>query len=285
MYELYVTTINMQPGDIVFDIETQRSFDEVGGRDQFHKLGISVIGAYVYDDKQYLAFEEHEIPEFEKLLKNISASNGRLIGFNIHHFDVPVLQPYISWNLRELPTLDLMADVERGVGFRVSLDNLCSETLGARKSSDGLQAIRWYREGKIEEIKKYCLKDVELTKSLYEFGIQQGHVMFFSRDARGRVAVPVRWKLGEEKDVRSVLQKGLQNRNSVAIEYVTREPNETEGAANTRVVDVHKIFGDTFEGYCHLRQAKRVFKIDRVLSARLTDDHYRMVEDVQGSLL
>lgn len=275
----------MTPGDIVFDIETQRSFDEVGGRDQFHKLGVSVIGAYLYGDDCYVAFEEHEIPEFEKLLKRAITTNGRVIGFNIHHFDVPVLQPYISWNLRELSMLDLMNDVERGAGFRVSLDNLCGETLGVRKSSDGMQALRWYKEGKIEEIKKYCLKDVELTKSLYEFGVTNGHVTFFSRDVRGKIAVPVRWKAGETSDVRGVLCQGLQSRKSVAIEYVTRDAEKEQESANVRVIDIHKIFGETFEGYCHLRKAKRVFKIDRVLSAQVTDNLYQIAEDVQGSLL
>ena len=88
--------IVMKPGDIVFDIETQHSFDEVGGRDRFDKLGISVLGAYIYGDNTYVTYEEHEIPKFEKLL----SSAGTLIGFNIHHFDLPVLQPYVSLNLK-----------------------------------------------------------------------------------------------------------------------------------------------------------------------------------------
>lgn len=181
----------MLSGDLVFDIETKRSFDEVGGKGNFDKLGISVIGAYMYGEDKYYSFEEHEIPEFEKLM--ISA--GRVIGFNIHHFDLPVLKPYVALNLKTIPTLDLMEDVEKGVGFRVSLDNLSETTLGERKSGHGMDAIKWYREGKIDEIKKYCLKDVELTKNLYEFGKKNGHVLFYSRDASGRVAVPVHWNL------------------------------------------------------------------------------------------
>src|SRR3989344_5866265 len=209
----------MRQGDIVFDIETQKSFDEVGGRDYFDKLGVSVVAAYVYGDDKYVAFEEHEIPEFERLLK----SAGRVIGFNIHHFDIPVLQPYISWDLKELPTLDLMDDVERGAGFRISLDNLCTETLGAKKSADGMQALRWYKEGKIEEIKKYCIKDVELTKSLYEYGAKNGKVMFFSRDSRSRIALPVRWGAEAVISVRSILKDGLDKRKSVEIEHVSRD--------------------------------------------------------------
>ena len=184
----------MNKGDVVFDVETKHSFDEVGGRSFFEKLGVSVVGAYVYGLDQYLAFEEHEMPKFEKLL----LSAGRVIGFNIHHFDLPVLKPYLSLNAKKLLTLDLMDDIERGVGFRVSLDNLAEQTLGSRKSGDGMQAIKWYKEGKIDEIKKYCLKDVELTKNLYEYGVKNGHVLFYSKSASGRVAVPVNWKLNKD---------------------------------------------------------------------------------------
>jgi len=180
----------MDNEDVVFDIETQKSFDEVGGKDNFGKLGVSVIGAYIYGPGQYLIFEEHEIPAFEKLLQNA----GRVIGFNIHHFDLAVLQPYISWNLKSLPTLDLMDDVKKSLGHRLYLDSLADATLGIRKSGDGLQALRWYKEGKMDEIKKYCLKDVEITKNLYEFGKKNGHVLFYSRDTGGRTAIPVAWE-------------------------------------------------------------------------------------------
>ncbi|MEK9175177.1 MAG: ribonuclease H-like domain-containing protein [Patescibacteria group bacterium] len=275
----------MKSGDIVFDIETQKSFDEVGGRDFFDKLGVSVIAAYIYGGDKYIAYEEHEIPEFEKLLKSVVSNGRRVIGFNIHNFDIPVLQPYISWNLKELPTLDLMDDVEKSAGFRISLDNLCTETLGAKKSADGMQALRWYKEGKIDEIKKYCIKDVELTKALYEYGAKNGKVTFFSRDSRSRVALPVRWGMETTVNVRSILKDGFDKRKSVEIEYVSRDVQDDGELVPARVVDIHKILNDTFEGYCHLRQAKRIFKIDRVTSARLTDNSYKMVQDIQTSLL
>lgn len=275
----------IQNGDIVFDIETKHSFDEVGGKDQFHKLGVSVVGAYAYGDGRYAAFEEHEIPEFEKLLKSALARNGRVIGFNIHHFDIPVLQPYIAWDLRELLTLDLMHDVEQGVGFRVSLDNLCGQTLGSQKSADGMQALRWYKEGKIDLIKEYCLKDVELTKALYEFGRANGHVLFFSRDAQGRIAVPVHWSGTQRQNIRTILREALESRTSVEIEYVTKDIKDGGEPLKNRIVDIYRITNDAFEGFCHLRGAKRLFKIDRVLSAHITDNSYKMFEDVQGSLL
>jgi len=128
----------------------------------------------------------------------------RVVGFNIHHFDLEVLRPYISWDLKKLSTLDLMDDVKKSLGHRLYLDSLADATLGVRKSGDGMQALRWYKEGKIDEIKKYCLKDVEITKNLYDFGRKNGHVLFYSRDAGGKVAVPVNWNL----EVRS---KNLDN--------------------------------------------------------------------------
>lgn len=184
----------MNKNDIVFDVETKQSFQEVGGASNMDKLGISVLGVYFYADEKYCAFEEKEIPEFEKIIRELAhKKNGRVIGFNIDHFDLPVLQPYISWSLRELPSLDLMKDVESGIGFRVSLDNLAQNTLGTQKSGDGMQALRWYKEGKIEEIKKYCLKDVELTKNLYEYGLKNSGVYFFSRDAMNKRLISVNW--------------------------------------------------------------------------------------------
>ena len=118
---------------LVIDLETKNSFADVGGEANIKKLGISVAGVYSYAKNEFLALEEHELSRLEEMLENTE----HLIGFNINHFDLPVLQPYISWSLRELPTLDLMNDVEIGAGFRVSLDNLAQNTLNSQKSGDG----------------------------------------------------------------------------------------------------------------------------------------------------
>jgi predicted PolB exonuclease-like 3'-5' exonuclease len=260
----------MRAGDIVFDIETKRSFDEVGGKDNLAKLGISVLGAFVYGDDKFIAFEEHELDKFEELLKKAR----RVIGFNIHHFDIPVLQPYISWNLKELPTLDLMTAVEQEMGFRLSLDNLCETSLGSKKSGHGMQAIYWYREGKIEEIKKYCLRDVELTRDLYEYGIKNGHILGLPRNSNGRVAIPVQWDK-EHKNIRQVLREALGQKKSVEIIYGT-------GVAQT--VDIYSIDGDSFDAYSHLQKTSKTFKIDLVLEAFITDLTYVLAKDVQGSI-
>jgi len=151
--------------EVVFDIETQNSFAEV--ENDFKKLRVSVISLYRSDTDSYHSFVEDELsqvwPIFEKA--------DRVIGFNSEHFDLPVLNNYYLGNLLQLPHLDMLKKVKDSLGIRIKLAVLAEATLdNVTKSADGLQAIRWWREGKIDEIKKYCEQDVRVTKELYDFG-------------------------------------------------------------------------------------------------------------------
>ena len=165
--------------EIVFDLETQKEFAEVGRRNP-HLLKISVAGVFDYGTDKFLTFEESELKEFEKLIRGTS----RLIGFNIKAFDIPVLQPYISFDLSKIPMLDIMEEIEKVVGFRVGLDNIARPTLNEGKSGSGLKALEYWREGRIEELKKYCLDDVRLTRDVYEYAKANKKLFFLSRDAK-----------------------------------------------------------------------------------------------------
>lgn len=176
--------------ELVFDIETKKSFQEVGGKYNMPLLGVSVVGAYSYADDSFRCYEEKDFPELEELLR----TSPRLIGFNSKHFDVPVLQPHIRVPLVSLSHLDLMEDIETYLGFRVSLDNLAKSNLGVQKSAHGLQAIQWWQEGNMDAIKKYCLDDVRITRDLYEHGKKHGHVLAETR-SDPRVKVPVTWQV------------------------------------------------------------------------------------------
>lgn len=175
--------------EIVLDLETKKSFQDVGGRDRHHLLGVSVVGVYFYRDDSWRTFEEHELEELEALLKNAD----RIIGFNIRDFDLPVLAPYLSTSIRDFSVLDLMRAVEEALGFRMALANLVAHTIGAAKSASGLDALQWWKEGKIDLIKEYCLQDVRVTRDLYEFGKKHGHIFCKTRDGR-MVKIPVAWK-------------------------------------------------------------------------------------------
>lgn len=164
---------------IVLDIETQNLFSDVGGKENLTKLLLSVVGVYSYVDSSFLTFTEKELPAFENLLKETDL----IIGFNINHFDLPVLKKYLSIDLTKIPTLDIMAEVVNMMGHRVSLDDLVINTLGKKKSANGLLAVDYWRQGRMDELKKYCLDDVRLTRDLYEHGLKNGEIKFTARDA------------------------------------------------------------------------------------------------------
>ncbi len=151
---------------VVFDLETQRSFAEVGGRSQFHRLGVSVGVAYRYDQDEFLVFREDEVGELITLLLEADL----VVGFNIRGFDYEVLRAYTDEDLHRLPTFDIMYDLEERLGFRPKLDSVASATLGVGKSADGLQALEWWRLGEIDKIIDYCREDVRVTRDLFDFG-------------------------------------------------------------------------------------------------------------------
>lgn len=176
---------------IVFDLETQRSFDEVGGRECFDKLGVSVLGAYLYRSNEYVVFEERDLKAFEELL----AAKPLLVGFNSKRFDCPVLQPYVRVDMSKLPQLDIMEEIVKAVGHRVKLDSVAEATLGLNKSGSGIDALRYWRNGEIDKLKAYCMDDVRITKELYEYGARHGELLFMAKFGMGKARAKVAWQI------------------------------------------------------------------------------------------
>jgi DEAD/DEAH box helicase domain-containing protein len=115
-----------------------------------------------------------------------------VVGFNVLEFDYEVLRGYADVPFERLPTLDMMDHLARTIGFRVSLDSVATATLRVGKSGDGLQAIRWYRQGRLGQVLTYCQKDVEITKKLHEYGQQFKVVYYWDRQYQRQMA-PVSW--------------------------------------------------------------------------------------------
>lgn len=174
---------------LVFDIETRRSFQEVGGHHNLRALGLSV--AVVFDSLvgDTKAFRESQIDDLTACL----AAAPRIVGFNIMRFDYPVLSAYTDFDFAALPSLDILEQIYRRLGFRVSLDGLAAATLNSRKSASGLDAIRWFREGEWQKLIDYCREDVLLTRDLYEFGRENGYLLYFDRRRGRKQRVPVQW--------------------------------------------------------------------------------------------
>ena len=173
---------------MVLDLETQKGFHEVD-RKKLHLLKVSV--ACVYDSKtdSYAAFEEKEMLKLEELLKQADL----LIGFNIRDFDLEVLTPYLMTPPKNFPLLDLMVEIEKVRGHRVSLQSVAQATLNTSKSGTGWDALQLYKDGKIEELKKYCMDDVKITKEIYEYGAEHGKIFFVSNRDYQTHEVPVTW--------------------------------------------------------------------------------------------
>ncbi|MDP3920297.1 MAG: ribonuclease H-like domain-containing protein [Candidatus Omnitrophota bacterium] len=182
---------------LVLDLETQKSFKEVG-KANLAKLKVSVVGVYDYAIDEYLIYEERDIMALEKRMQDIDL----LIGFNIRRFDMPVLQPYLFKAVEEIPVLDLLEDVERERGHRASLDSIAGPTLKKHKSGHGADALILYQQNKMEELKRYCLDDVRLTKEVYEFGVREGKIFFTSSWDYKTYDIPVSWAKTSEELIR-----------------------------------------------------------------------------------
>lgn len=262
---------------LVLDLETQRDFASVEGR-RLELLGVSVVGVYSYTEHRYDAYVEADLPNLAPRLQAAEL----LIGFNIRRFDLPVLQPYLTYNGAALPMLDIMEEVVKHLGHRLSLDALSQATLGRGKSGSGLDALRWYKEGRMDLITQYCLEDVKLTKELYDYGKQHGRLYYISRTTNQKLPVPVFWpdRKRDTAAIEKMLTEAFEKRLQVEIDYLSApSPVTPAPAQQARKVDVYYMRPPYFEGYCHLRQEIRQFRIDRILDIKPTWQRYTVPSD------
>ncbi len=158
---------------VVLDVETKKLFDEVPGRNHA-LLGVSFVGIYESAADKYQGFYEEEIGKLWPILEQTDL----VIGYNIKGFDWPVLNAYYSGNLSKLPTLDILELIHNSLGFRLKLDDVAKATLGKGKTGTGLDAYRFFKEGKLDLLRDYCLNDVKVTKEVYKYALSNGHVKY-----------------------------------------------------------------------------------------------------------
>lgn len=270
------------PDTLVIDVETKKSFDEVGGERNIRELGISVAGVYSYEKDAFFAFEEHELSKLGEMV----AEAGHVIGFNINHFDIPVMEPYLGDGaFAKVAVSDLFEDATKFLGHRVGLQALSKATLGASKSGHGLEALQWFRDGRVEDVKKYCLDDVRLTRDLYEYGKKHGHVLFESNRDGSIRSIPVSWGKEIKRSVTDVVEEAFAGRRRLAIEYISSSDSDGLGFRKSRLIDVYRIKSNgEIEAFCHLRNGIRMFRLNRIARAELTTGTYAIPSDTQGNL-
>lgn len=174
---------------VFFDLETQKLFGEVGGRDA-RKLRLACAVTFSTAASDFTVYWERDA---QSLLDQLKAAD-KIIGFNVREFDYEVLRPYApTFNFASLPTLDLMLDLRRTLNFSPSLDSLAKSCLGAAKTADGIQSVEWFRSGELNKVAEYCKADVDITRRVFEFGRDNGFVYYYSR-LGSKLKVAVNWR-------------------------------------------------------------------------------------------
>ena len=175
---------------VYFDLESQNLFQDVGGRSGIEKLRLSCGVTFSTERNDFAVYWEKDVLALIEELKNAD----RVIGFNLIGFDYQVLRPYApTFNFASLRTLDLLQNIHRTLGFRLSIDAIAEASLGATKSADGLKAVEWFRAGELEKVAEYCKVDVDITRRVYEFGRDNGFVHYRSK-LGSKLKVAVNWR-------------------------------------------------------------------------------------------
>jgi DEAD/DEAH box helicase domain-containing protein len=173
---------------VYLDLETQKSAEEVGGWNNVQDMRMSVGVTYSTGRGEYRVYAERQVDD---LLADLQRAD-LVVGFNHLRFDYQVLHHYTVLDLRQIPTLDLLLELQKKLPHRLSLEAVAEATLGVPKTAEGMQAIRWFREGRFLDIAEYCCYDVKITRLLHEFG--SAHRQLYFRDRFGKkLAVPVEW--------------------------------------------------------------------------------------------
>jgi len=175
---------------LYFDLETQKSAEDVGGWGNIHDMKLAVGVVWDSCEQEYFSYQENTALQLVEKLQTADL----VVGFNVKKFDYGVLQPYAGFDLDEITTFDMLIDINKKLGHRLSLNHLAENTLNAKKSADGLVSLQWYKEGEIDKIIKYCRQDVEITRNLFLYGESHGYIKYSTRSGVVK-DLKVDWKI------------------------------------------------------------------------------------------
>ena len=181
---------NKFPNILVFDIET---IGNISSPNFVDEMQITVVGVYNYAKDEYKTYFLEELSDLELDLKQANL----LVGFNNDHFDTPILNKYYQFDLFSIASFDILREFRANTGKRLGLDAIASMTLGTSKSGTGSNAMILYNDGKLEELAKYCLNDVKLTKDIFEYCLHKQHLIYPSKDGWLRLRVDMNYDLDQ----------------------------------------------------------------------------------------
>lgn len=198
-----------EPRIIAFDIETKEEFPEKDENGRYKGNGYTppiekwtlLYGCY-YDslDDQYHPFTQKTVsrsckenlkdkPIYEKIadkktLEEVFEEADIVVAHNGLQFDNVVLQQYMpDLKLNDLPYWDILKELQSKKGRigDMKLEGLGDINFGLQKKGTFRDAKRLWYEGKHEEAMEYCKRDVEITKRVFDKGIDESHVLFFNK--------------------------------------------------------------------------------------------------------
>lgn len=158
---------------VVFDIETANWITDTGSSNPAD-LTIAIVCIYDSETDSYSSYLEQELPALWPILERTDI----LVGYNSDHFDIPLLNKYYPGDLTKIKSVDVMAEIHKAFGRRLRLDAVAEGTLGTKKSGHGSQSVQWWRAGEVEKVRQYCLKDVEITKRIFDHALANGAVKY-----------------------------------------------------------------------------------------------------------
>lgn len=152
---------------ITFDIETSNTFSDVGSS-KSEDLDLAMVCIHDSSTDEYSSYIQSELPALWKVLEH----TDMIVGYNSNHFDLPLLNKYYPDSLLHIKSIDLLESIHESIGRRIKLDVVAEATLGTKKSGSGLQSLVWWRNGEIDKVRQYCMKDVEITRKLYDYALK-----------------------------------------------------------------------------------------------------------------
>jgi len=188
---------------LYFDLETKYSADDVGGWGNIEDMGMSVGVIWDSTTQRHHVYLDSQVQDLIDHCKKADL----IVGFNHIGFDYRVLagavrsdqasRKKLAVELAELNNMDMLIEIKKVLGHRLKLDSIARPTLGVGKSADGLQALKWYKEGKIDKIIEYCKVDVEVTRDTYLYALEHNKLHYDSRS--GVKTVKLDWKPKAQK--------------------------------------------------------------------------------------
>ncbi len=178
---------------ITFDIETDGH--TTGGQFDFNNQELTIVCIHDSESGEYSSYLKDELHKLWPILERANS----LVGYNSDHFDIPILNKYYPGDLTKIKSVDLLKEVRAVLGRRLKMDNLAEATLGKNKSADGMQAVRWFKEGKMDLVRDYCIDDVKITRALYDYAKKHKSLKYTDFDGKREVKLdPSNWEVFEE---------------------------------------------------------------------------------------